>query len=72
VGLGALGRVLLVVAAVCAVVGIVLILMGRGVLPRIPGTVAFGRGSVRVFVPIGLSLLLSVVLTVALNLFLKR
>jgi hypothetical protein len=54
------------------VVGVVLILMGRGVLPRIPGTVAFGRGSVRVFVPIGLSLLLSVVLTVALNLFLRR
>ena len=70
--LSGLGRGLLVAAVVLAVAGVVLILMGRGVLPRLLGTFAFGKGSVRIFVPIGLSLLLSVVLTIALNLFFKR
>ncbi|MEX2457957.1 MAG: DUF2905 family protein [Actinomycetota bacterium] len=32
----------------------------------------FGKGNVRVYVPIGLSILLSIVLTILLNLFLRR
>jgi hypothetical protein len=70
--LSGLGKALLVASVVLAVAGVLLILMGRGVLPRLPGTAVFGRGNVRVFVPIGLSILLSVVLTIALNLFFRR
>ncbi len=68
---GGLCRLLLGIALVVGVAGVVLILLGRGV-PRIPGTLTFGRGNVRVLVPIGLSILLSVVLTIVLNLFLRR
>jgi len=72
VDLGGLGRGLLILGAVFAVAGAALILSAKGILPRIPGTLTFGRGSVRIFVPIGLSIVLSVVLTVVLNLFLRR
>lgn len=70
--LSGLGRALVVAALVLAVAGVLLILMGKGVLPRLPGTLVFGKGNARVFVPIGLSILLSVVLTIALNLFFRR
>jgi hypothetical protein len=46
--------------------------MGKGVLPRVPGDLSFGKGNVRVFVPLGTSILVSIVLTIVLNLFLRR
>ena len=67
-----LGKALLVTAVVLAVLGGVLVLMGRGVLPRIPGTLSFGSANVRVFVPIGVCVVASVALTVVLNLFARR
>ena len=67
-----LGRILLVVAAVVAVLGVVLLLAGKGSIPRLPGDLSFGRGRVRVFVPLGTSILLSIVLTLVLNLFFRR
>jgi hypothetical protein len=67
-----LGRVLLFLAMALAAVGLLLLLMARGSLPRLPGTLTFGRGSMRVIVPIGLSILLSVVLTLVANLFFRR
>ena len=70
--LSGLGKLLLALAAVIALLGLVLLLVGRGVLPRLPGDFTFGRGNLRVFVPIGTSILISVVLTVLLNLFLRR
>ena len=66
------GRVLLIVAVVIAVVGGVMLLVGRLGWPKVPGDLSFGRGNVRVFVPLGTSILLSIVLTVLLNLFLRR
>ena len=71
-GLSGVGRVLLVFAVVLALVGGVLLLMGKGVLPRIPGNLSFGSGSVRVFVPLGACILVSVLLTVLLNLFFRK
>jgi hypothetical protein len=70
--LSGLGRALLVLAVVLAVVGGVFVLMGKGVLPRIPGDLSFGKGNVRVFVPIGTSILISVVLTILLNVLFRR
>ncbi len=70
--LSGIGKVLLVAAAVLAGFAVVFLLVGRGVLPRVPGDLSFGRGNVRVFVPIGTSILLSIVLTVVLNLILRR
>jgi hypothetical protein len=72
VDLSGLGKALLVVAVALAVVGGVFVLMGKGILPRVPGDLSFGKGNVRVFVPIGTSIVVSIVLTVLLNLFLRR
>jgi hypothetical protein len=72
VDLSGLGKGLLVLAVVLAVVGGVFVLMGKGILPRVPGDLSFGKGNVRVFVPIGTSIVVSIVLTVLLNLFFRR
>ena len=57
---------------VLAVVGGLFVLMGKGVLPRVPGDLSFGKGNVRVFVPIGTSILVSIVLTIALYAMIMR
>ena len=70
--LSGLGKLLLVLGVVIAIVGIVLVLVGRGVIPRLPGDFTVGRGNVRFFFPIGTSIVVSLVLTLLLNLFLRR
>jgi uncharacterized membrane protein YidH (DUF202 family) len=70
--LSGIGRILLLLAVVIAVVGVLLILAGRGVLPRLPGDIAIERGNTTFYFPLGTSILLSVILTVVLNLFLRR
>jgi hypothetical protein len=72
VDLPGLGRILIVFAAILAVLGGVLLLLGKRVLPRIPGNLSFGSGSVRLFVPLGACILVSVLLTVLLNLFFRK
>jgi hypothetical protein len=70
--LSGIGRFLLIAALVLAVLGVVLLLAGRGVIPRLPGDFSFGGRNWRVYVPLGTSIVLSIVLTVLLNLFLRR
>jgi hypothetical protein len=70
--LSGLGRILLVVALVIAVIGVVMILAGRGLIPRLPGDIAIERRNFRFYFPLGTSILVSVVLTLLLNLFLRR
>jgi DUF2905 family protein len=70
--LSGLGRILLVVALVIAVLGVVMILAGRGLIPRLPGDIAIERKNFTFYFPLGTSIALSVVLTIVLNLFLRR
>jgi hypothetical protein len=72
VDLSTVGRLLLIVALVIAVVGVVLMLAGRGVIPKLPGDIVVKRENLRFYFPVGLSIIVSVVLTVLLNLFLRR
>jgi hypothetical protein len=72
VDLSTVGRLLLIVALVIAVVGVVLMLAGRGVIPKLPGDIVVKRENLRFYFPLGLSIIVSVVLTVLLNLFLRR
>jgi hypothetical protein len=68
--LSGVGRFLLILAVVLALVGVVLLFVGKGA--RLPGDVAVeGRGW-RFYFPIGTSILVSLVLTLLLNLFLRR
>jgi DUF2905 family protein len=70
--LSGVGRLLLVLALVIAVVGVILILAGRGLIPRLPGDIAVERKNFRFYFPLGTSILVSLVLTLLLNLFLRR
>jgi Protein of unknown function (DUF2905) len=70
--LAALGKLVLGLGVGLVVVGIVLLLVGKGLLPRMPGDLAFRIGNVRVFLPIATSILISVLLTVVLNVLMRR
>ena len=71
-----LGRILIGLGAALALVGLLLVLgprvPGLGWLGRLPGDLMVRRGPITVYAPIVTSILLSVLLTVALNLFLRR
>lgn len=70
--LGAIGKVLLATAALLAVLGAVLVLLGRFGVGRLPGDLVWRRDNVTVYVPLGAMLLLSLILTLLLNLFFRR
>ena len=68
-GMSGLGRMLIGVGLSLAVVGAVLLLVGRFTGGKgLPGDIAFGRGNLRVYFPIASMLVLSLVLTLILNL----
>ncbi len=73
--LGTLGRMLLGVGALLAIVGLLLILAERfpGLrIGRLPGDVSVGGERWRFYFPLGTSILLSIVLTLLLWLFGRR
>ena len=53
-------------------IGGAVVLLGRFGLDRLPGDLVFRRGSLTVYLPIGLMILLSIVGTIILNLFFRR
>jgi hypothetical protein len=64
-----LGKMLVVLGLIVAVFGILLMLGGR--LPfigNLPGDIAIERDNYRIYIPIATSILLSIVVTVVLNL----
>ncbi len=67
-----LGRFLVVLGVMIVVVGLFLSVGGRLGLGRLPGDISINRGNVRIYVPLGTCLLLSLVLTVLLRLFTPR
>jgi hypothetical protein len=70
VELADLGRTLLVVGGVVFLLGLVLVLAGNiPLLGRLPGDLSFEWGNIRVFLPLATMILISVVLTIILNLF---
>jgi len=71
--LGQLGRVLIVGGAALLACGLLFLLLAR-VLPggRLPGDIVLSRGPVTCLIPLATSLLLSVILTILLNLWSRR
>jgi hypothetical protein len=57
---------------VLLVLGGLFLLLGRLGLDRLPGDLVFRRGSVTVYFPIGLMIVISVIATILLNLLLRR
>lgn len=60
----------MVTGAVLFVAGLIVYALGR--IPRLPGDILIERPNVTVFVPIGTMILVSVVLTLLLNLLFRR
>lgn len=69
-GFESLGRLLLISGAGLFVLGLVLVLAGRFDLPfgRLPGDIVFRRDNVTVYAPLVSCLVVSIVLTLLLNL----
>jgi uncharacterized membrane protein YwzB len=72
VSLVGIGKLLLGGAVVLLVLGVIFLLLDRFGLDRLPGDFVFRRGNFTVYAPIGLMILVSIVLTVLLNLFFRR
>jgi hypothetical protein len=62
-GLGGLGRALMAVGGLVFVLGLVLSLLGRTGLGRLPGDIVVHRGNWTLYFPIATMILLSLVLT---------
>ena len=62
-----IGRFLVVAGLVLAAIGVVLLFAGR-----LPGDLTIRRGSLTVYLPIATGLVVSVVLTIVLNLLMRR
>jgi hypothetical protein len=69
---GLVGRLLLAVGILVAVVGGLMVLGIRLPFGRLPGDFSGGSGNVSYAVPIGTCLVISVVLTLVLNLIVRR
>jgi len=63
------GKALIGVAVMLALVGVTLLLLSRFGVSRLPGDILIRGKNVTVYAPIGLMLLVSLVLTIALNLW---
>jgi uncharacterized membrane protein YwzB len=67
-----IGKLLIGGAVVLLVLGGVFLLLGRFGLDRLPGDIVFQKGNFTVYAPIGLMILVSIVLTILLNVFFRR
>jgi hypothetical protein len=69
-GIDPIGRLLIVAGIVLAGLGL-LIVLGPNVpaLGRLPGDIHIDRGNVQVYIPFGTMIVISIVLTVLLNVF---
>ena len=66
-----LGRLLLLIGGAIVVLGVILVIVGRvPFLGRLPGDISIRRGNTSFFFPIVTCLVLSVALTVVVNLLL--
>ena len=63
------GRMLLVFGVLLAVIGSGLMLFGR---VHLPGDITFKSGNVTVYIPLATSIVLSVILTVVVNLLFRQ
>ncbi len=67
-----IGKLLIGGAVVLLVLGVIFLLLSRFGLDRLPGDLIFRRGNLTIYAPIGLMILVSIVLTILLNLFFRR
>ncbi len=64
-----IGRLLLGIAAFIALAGVVFLLMGKLGLGRLPGDIVIRRENLTIFFPIATMIVISLILTLLVNLF---
>jgi hypothetical protein len=67
-----LAKVLVGAGILLVLAGLLVAVGGRLGLGRLPGDLRFGSDDVRVYVPVTTMIIVSVVLTIVVNLFLRR
>lgn len=67
-----MARLIIGAGIVLIFVGVVVFILGKLGLGSLPGDISFRRGNVQVFIPLGTAILLSLILTLVLNLLLRR
>ena len=71
--LASLGKWLMIAGGCLAIVGVLVWCLGQMTgLPKLPGDLVWRRGNVTIYVPLATSILLSVLLTVVLNLIFRH
>ena len=68
---GDVGKLLLIAGAVIAVLGGVIVLLSRAGVTQVPGSISINNGSFSFFFPVAFCIVVSVVLTVVINLILR-
>ena len=64
------GRILIIFGAIAVVAGVLLLFYDRiPFLGKLPGDLHFKKGNMHIYFPIATSIILSVILTIILNLF---
>jgi hypothetical protein len=73
VDLSSLGKIVLILGLILAAVGALILLLGRVGLPlgRLPGDVRLHNESVSCYIPVGTMILLSVLLTILVNIVIR-
>jgi hypothetical protein len=67
-----IGKLLIAVAIAAAILGLLFLALSQLGLDRMPGDIVVRRGNFVFYSPLGLSLVLSMLLTIALNLHARR
>lgn len=67
-----LGRVLILVGIATAVIGVIFILGHRFGWGHLPGNITIHKGNVTIYIPLATMLIVSAVLTIIVNLWLRR
>ena len=67
-----IGKLIVGGALVLLVIGGLFLLLGRFGLDRLPGDLTLRQGSLTVYLPVGLMVLVSIIGTVVLNIVLRR
>ena len=68
-GLDPVGRLLIVGGVLLAGLGLIIVVAPNLGLGRLPGDIHVDRGDVQVYIPFGTMILVSIVLTILLNIF---
>ncbi|MDD3732378.1 MAG: DUF2905 domain-containing protein [candidate division Zixibacteria bacterium] len=65
-----LGKMLIITGALIFILGVIMLFFDRlPFLGKLPGDISFKSGSMKIYIPLATSIIISIILTILLNLF---